>query len=64
MIITIFDDMVIDEYGTWTQICESCAEKYNFSGHLSNIPGDCICGVIVCDNETDYYLDFIVSANP
>ena len=54
----LFDDIVTDEYGTWTQICESCAEKYNFYGRLSNISGDCICGVFGCENEADYYLDF------
>ena len=55
----LFDDIVTDEYGAWSQICEDCAEKYNFPGRLSNIPSDCFCGVIDCENEAIYYLDFL-----
>ena len=55
---TLFDDMVTDEYGTWTQVCKNCAEKHNFTGRLCDIPGVCICGVVDCENDADYYLDF------
>ena len=55
----IFDDFVADEIGTWSQICQSCKDKY-FDGELtSEIPIEgLICGVKNCNNEADFYLDF------
>ncbi|MCB0514906.1 MAG: hypothetical protein R2798_14520 [Chitinophagales bacterium] len=53
----IFDDIVLEETSTWTQVCEECAESYSELGHLEKIPINLICGVSGCNNEAKYYLD-------
>lgn len=53
----IFDDIVLEEKTTWTQVCEECAEKHSDLGCLEDIPINLICGVSGCDNEAKYYLD-------
>ncbi|MCU4394868.1 MULTISPECIES: hypothetical protein [Acinetobacter] len=53
----IFDDIVLGETGTWTQVCEKCAEKHSNLGCLEEIPINLICGVLGCNNEAKYYLD-------
>ena len=53
----IFDDIVLGETGTWTQVCEKCAENHSDLGHLEEIPINLICGVSGCNNEAKYYLD-------
>jgi hypothetical protein len=54
----IFDDLVIEEKGTWTQVCKSCSEKSNELGFLEEIAIEgLICGVDGCQNEAHYYLD-------
>ena len=53
----IFDDIVLEDKSTWTQVCEECAEKYSELGCLEEIPICLICGVSGCNNEAKYYLD-------
>ena len=55
-----FDDFVIDEDGqhVWSQVCPSCAKKFNFSENILDNAGSGICGVDGCNNESDYYIDF------
>lgn len=53
----IFDDIVLEEKSTWTQVCEECAENSSELGHLEEIPINLICGVLGCNNEAKYYLD-------
>lgn len=54
-----FDDFEEDEYGTWSQICQSCVDKYNIDEHCLDIEsGRGICGVEGCENESDHYIDF------
>ena len=53
----MFDDIVTDENGIWTQVCEKCAKTYSKLGRLEDIPiGGLICGVTNCDKEAQYYL--------
>lgn len=59
--LSLFDDIVKDEYGTWTQICKIHAEspEINSLGRLEDYPSaNIICGCIGCQNEAEYYLDF------
>ena len=58
MINELFNDIVSDEYGIWTQVCSKCAELHFNLGRLSAIGGDnIICGVYGCENISSYYLD-------
>ena len=53
-----FEDLVIEEKGTWTQICKECSEKTIELGCLDEIPiNGLICGVKDCQNQALYYLD-------
>jgi hypothetical protein len=57
---TYFDDFVIDEYGIWSQICSKCVEKHFKNHRVADIAmGGLICGVENCENEADFYIDFI-----
>lgn len=56
----IFDDFVIEDEGNWSQICEKCFSIYFTNHEVTEIPiANLICGVEGCQNEADYYLDFI-----
>jgi hypothetical protein len=56
----IFDDFVIEDEANWSQICDKCFTKRFINHHVSIIPiANLICGVEGCQNEADYYLDFI-----
>ncbi len=58
---SLFDDIVKDEYGTWTQICKIHAKSLEISslGQLEDCPSkNIICGCIDCHNKAEYYLDF------
>jgi hypothetical protein len=55
-----FDDIVTDEIGTWTELCEKHkqqAEKEGL-GTASENAADMICGCKGCDKIADYYFDF------
>ena len=63
----VFDDFVRDEYGTWGEICKSCADKYSavISSELDDGGTACgFCGVEGCENHSmdltipHYYIDF------
>ncbi len=54
-----FDDIVIEENGTWSQICDSCIENHIDSDFLDELPiANLICGVKGCNNEATHYIDF------
>ena len=53
----MFDDIVTDENGIWTQVCEECKQMHSKFGQLEEVPIDgIICGVNGCDKEARYYL--------
>jgi hypothetical protein len=55
----VFDDVTIDDNGhRWSQICSSCAAKFNIAKSLLAEDGSGICGCRGCENEADYYIDF------
>jgi hypothetical protein len=44
----------------YSQICKKCVSKFaGISNCISDSPSTSICGVRGCDNESDYYIDFI-----
>lgn len=52
-----FDDVVTDEYSTWSQVCTNHAGE--MTAIVSNKGGAIgICGVIDCKNEAEFYVDF------
>ncbi len=56
-----FDDVVSDEYGTWTQLCINHAKEpyYSIFGKISECASSNIsCGCKNCKNKAEYYLDF------
>ncbi len=54
-----FDDIVIEENGSWSQICDSCIENHIDSDFLDELPiANLICGVKDCNNEATHYIDF------
>lgn len=53
-----FDDVVEGEYNVWSQVCNACVEKHNIPKGLLDDAGQGICGVVGCENEADYYIDF------
>ena len=62
-----FDDIVKDEYGTWTQVCQHHSEfnLINSLGKLKDCPSEnTICGCIECQNKAEYYLDLGESSSP
>jgi len=55
----VFDDVVKDKSGKWSQVCDSCIEKHFKDEVWDDIPIDnTICGVKDCNNEATFYLDF------
>jgi hypothetical protein len=57
----IFDDIVKDEYGTWTQVCKKHSKDkalYSFWKLVDCAAENTICGCIGCQNKAEYYLDF------
>lgn len=60
----VFDDWCdeTEEYGTyWVGICTECFKKYHgaFGRRISSNPSEDICSVKGCENEADYYIDFL-----
>ncbi len=56
----LFDDIVKDEYGTWTQVCKAHSKNPLFAkiGKLSDCASEnTICGCAGCKNKAEYYLD-------
>ena len=53
----LFDDVVADRDGEWSQICSQCASSIHLP-KSGSVGGVCICGVAGCNNEADYYVDF------
>lgn len=53
----LFDDLVEDETGTWTQVCETHANEYKHLGTISDVSISLNCGVRGCNNEAIHYLD-------
>ena len=54
----IFDDVVVEDKGVWTQMCRQCANELGESYFWDDIPiDDLICGVKNCQNKADYYMD-------
>lgn len=59
-LLDLFDDIVKDEYGTWTQICKTHAENSLFEkiGTVSDCSSkNTICGCVGCNSKAVYYLD-------
>lgn len=55
----LFDDITTgDEYNDWSQICNKCKVKLEIDDSLLDKNGSGICGVIGCNEESDYYVDF------
>jgi len=59
----VFDDIVMDDVGTWTQLCSSCMLKFEYLGTVDKVKMYAICGVKGCWTEADYYLDFKTGLN-
>lgn len=59
----MFDDITVNAEGQWSQICESCRDRYNLVDNntysIDYNSGHGICGVKNCENESDHYIDFI-----
>jgi hypothetical protein len=57
----VFDDVVNDDGHEWTQVCKEHVEHLenepNAGGHL-NAGGYGTCGVVGCEKESYFYLDF------
>lgn len=53
---TIFDDIVLDEFGVWTQLCKKHIPTHSKYGIYLDDIGSGICGVIGCEEESDNYL--------
>ena len=57
----LFDDVVKDEYGAWSQVCKYHAENSDIFalGNLESSPSEnIICGCRDCKNKAEYYIDF------
>jgi hypothetical protein len=62
----LFDDFVVDEYGTWATICEKCAEKHKNILPYGKVTfdGGGVCGVCGCNESDEFteieigYIDF------
>ena len=55
-----FDDIITDDYGTWTELCEEHsvqAEKEGL-GNSSDNSLDMICGCEGCNKIANHYFDF------
>jgi hypothetical protein len=56
----MFDDVTKeDEYNDWSQICQSCVDRHKVDKNCLDDAGQGICGVEGCENESDYYIDFV-----
>lgn len=57
-----FDDYVkrYDDGECWSPICKSCVGKFNVPTELLDEDGQGTCGVKGCNNEADFYWDFIL----
>jgi len=59
--IVAFDDFTQnDDCYWWSQMCSTCVDRIGKDA-LENLLDDCgsgICGVVGCNNESDYYIDF------
>ena len=56
----VFDDVITDIVGEWTQLCDEHADhlkKEDCDGLITD-GGSGICGVKGCDKESNYYFDF------
>lgn len=54
-----FEDVVQDDDGhVWSQICQQCVDKHEVQINILDEPGSGLCGVLGCENEADYYIDF------
>ena len=58
----VFDDWndEVEEYGTyWGGMCQECFNKFkNILGDIVSDGSGC-CSVKGCENEADYYVDFL-----
>lgn len=62
--VIVFDDWTQDEHGTWCEICEECAQRFDsvFTSELDDVAQG-ICSVLGCsnngdrDNKKHYYAD-------
>lgn len=53
----LFDDVVQEGNSFWSQLCNSCANKYGHLGCLDEIPVRTICGIKGCEYQAEYYFD-------
>ena len=52
-----FDDIVKDENGTYTQVCNDCTNKFEFDNSKLDFNSAIgVCGVEGCENEALHYL--------
>ena len=51
-----YDDIIEDELGDWTQVCEQHSKETEKDGILDDCPIECICGVEGCEQQAAYYL--------
>ncbi len=57
----LFDDIVKDEYGIWSQVCKDHAKNFDILtlGSLEDCSSEnTICGCCNCKNKAEYYIDF------
>ncbi len=58
----LFDDIVTNIDGQWSQICENCRSNFNLVDcddyTIDYHTGHGICGIKGCDNGADHYIDF------
>ena len=58
----IFDDFTEDEEGfVWSQLCKTCNERHTFDDNMVTDGGQGICGIKGCENESDYYVDDLLT---
>lgn len=56
-----FDDIIVDDIGTWTQLClehKEIAEEKKLGLGADVNPIETICGCEGCSEVGDYYFDF------
>lgn len=57
--INIFDDIVFDDLGIWSQLCSECSKHFIENHFVEEVSiNGLICGVKNCNNEALYYIDF------
>jgi hypothetical protein len=61
-LIQLFDDIVFDDIGAWSQICKDCLDKYPQLKDQKDITiedhGSGICGVKGCECDETTYITF------